>query len=496
VHREKPLTSLVTGATAAMLALTACVLYLAHGGAEGYNDRFWLMILASSCATLLVMSLLHSDLQTLYKLLANSEEQARREARTDQLTGLANRKSLSEQIDAVRPSSDHRRMILCLLDLDHFKRVNDTRGHEGGDQLLLHTARRLEDAVPQAFVARLGGDEFAILAEAGDLDAAEEICRTIVEALVRPFELSHGECFTRGSVGVAFLEPNLSTSELLSRADIAMYKAKSAPLSWRIFDNEMIEGIARRARLASDLRHSAPSFADCSAVYQPIHGVDGTLRGLEALLRWNHPSLGFIPPRETVSVAEEVRLINELGMLVARDACRAAHAFPGPLIAINVSVVQLLDDRFDEALRSLVAKQDLQAGRFQLEIREIDFATRGKDISGAVLRLCNAGFGIAVDDFGSSTSSLVQLRDFGASVLKLDPKVLRNAREVESIAVMRAKVELAKALGMSVICEGVGDEADRSAAIQAGCDMLQGYLLGRPEEFEKLRKRIWMQKAA
>ncbi|MDP3673646.1 MAG: GGDEF domain-containing protein [Novosphingobium sp.] len=161
MHREKSLTSLVTGATAAMIALTACVLYLVHHGAGGDDDRFWLMILASSCATLLVMSLLHSDLQGLYKFLATLEEQARQEARTDQLTGLANRKLLCEQIEIERSSSDEWGIILCLLDLDHFKRVNDTRGHEGGDELLLHTARRLKEAVPQGFVARLGGDEFA-----------------------------------------------------------------------------------------------------------------------------------------------------------------------------------------------------------------------------------------------------------------------------------------------------------------------------------------------
>ena len=496
MYRDKPLTSLITGATAAMIALTGCALYLVDLGAWASGQRFWPMILASSCATLLVMSLLHSDLRRLYDLLAKREAQARQEARTDQLTGLANRKALGERMEALRLSSRGGEALLCLLDLDHFKRVNDTRGHECGDELLVQVAERLVDSLPDAFIARLGGDEFAVMATVGERRAAEDTCRAIVELLARPFALSQGECFTRGSVGAAFLQPGLSPSELLSRADTAMYKAKSDPLSYRIFDEEMIEGVARRARLAIDLRRAAPAFPDCSTVYQPILAVDGALVGLEALLRWKHRELGPIAPAETIAVAEEVHLINELGTLIARQACDAARAFPGPIIAFNVSVVQLLDSRFAEALCSLVTQQGIDSGRFQLEVREADFASRGDDIAGALRRLRSVGFGIAVDDFGSSTSSLVQLRRYGASVLKLDPQVLKNAREVDSIAVMRAKVELAKALGMSVVCEGIGTEADRSAAVQAGCDMLQGYFLGKPQEIGTLRRRSWMLKAA
>ena len=200
--------------------------------------------------------------------------------------------------------------------------------------------------------------------------------------------------------------------------------------------------------------------------------------------------------RKSAFVANRVHLINELGLLVAKDACRAAQMFPEVVIAFNVSVVQLLDARFEDALHHLVEQEGLGCDRFQIEVKESDFAVRGHDISSMLRRLRDAGFNIAVDDFGSSTSSLVQLQRYGVTVLKLDPRVLRNAREVASIAVMRAKVELAKALGMAVVCEGVGVEADRTAAIQAGCDMMQGYLLGRPQELDPLRKRTWMQEAA
>jgi diguanylate cyclase (GGDEF)-like protein len=496
VYRAKTLTSLVTGATAAIIALTACALYLVGHGSWSLGDRFWLMILASSSATLLVMSLLHSDLQRLYELLAQREEEAQQEARTDLLTGLPNRKHLGEVVEAKRSSCGQQSAILCLLDLNHFKRVNDTRGHEGGDELLVLTAKRLGEALPAAFIARLGGDEFAVLAEADCVEAAERLCRTITEVFEEPFALTNGGCFTRGSVGAAFLEPDLTTSELLRRADAAMYKAKSGTPAYRVFDEEMIEDVTRRARLAVDLRNAAPDFRDCSAAYQPILKRDGALAGFEALLRWNHPVLCQVPPGETVSVAEEVQLINELGLLIVEDACRAARAFPHATIAFNVSVVQLLDGRFDEALCNLVSRQRMPFDRFQLEIREGDFAARGQDMSGALRRLATAGFIIAVDDYGSSTTSLVQLQRYGASVLKLDPRVLRNAREVDSIAIMKAKVELAKALGMFVTCEGVSVEADRTAAIQAGCDMLQGYLLGKPEALDVLLKSAWMRKAA
>jgi diguanylate cyclase (GGDEF)-like protein len=191
----------VTGATAAIIALTACALYLVDHGTWG-SPRLWPMILSSSGATLLVMSLLHSDLQRLYKLLADREAQAQQEARVDLLTGLANRKSLVEQLEAMGPEPSYRKVLL-LLDLNHFKRVNDTRGHEGGDELLVSIARRLEAAVPGAFIARLGGDEFAILSSADSPEQAEKICQRIITVWAKPFALSQGKCFASGSVGAA-----------------------------------------------------------------------------------------------------------------------------------------------------------------------------------------------------------------------------------------------------------------------------------------------------
>ena len=495
MSREKPLTSLVTGATATIIALTACVLYLVDLGVWG-SGRFWPMILASSSATLLVMSLLHSDLQRLYKSLAEREARAQQEARVDLLTGLANRKALVEQLEAIRTDHADRKVALLLLDLNHFKRINDTRGHDGGDELLVSIARRLESAVPGAFIARLGGDEFAVIISADRIELAEEICQRLVAIWTRPFDLSQGKCFVSGSLGAAFFDRELTVSELLRRADAAMYRAKSHPACYKLFDHEMIAGMERRARLAVDLRHSFPHFSDCSAVFQPIVRADGLLVGLEALLRWKHPSLGQIPPLEIISLAEEVQLVNELSLVVAMEACHAAKAFPDAVIAFNASVVQLLDTRFEDQLQQLVRENGVAPARLQIEVKESDFAARGQDMAGALARLVETGFKIVADDYGSSTSSLVQLQKYGVSILKLDPRVLRNARETAHIGVMRAKVELARALGMSVVCEGVAVEADRAAAVQSGCDMMQGYLFGGPQELRALRQAQSMRSAA
>ena len=499
MDREQTLTSLVTGAAAAIIALTAFALYLVDHrlwGLVSTHQSSWLMIAASSSATLLVMSRLHQDLQKLYGLLAAREERAQREARLDLLTGLANRKSLIEQLENRLLDAAGMRSAFLLLDVNHFKRINDTRGHDYGDELLIGISRRLQEAAPGAFVARLGGDEFALVCDVDRQEQVEAICRSIADSFVPPFDLPLGGCYASSSVGAAFLDSDLTVSQVMQRADAAMYRAKVDKIPFKVFDHAMIEGVARKARLAEDLRDSAPEFANCSVVYQPVCARDGSVTVLEALLRWKHPKFGQVPPPETIHVAEEVQLINNLGIFVAKEACNAARAFPNLSLAFNVSVVQLLDNRFAEELVHVLRKSAVPAKQIQVEVKEVDFATRGPDISASLACLSSAGVRISVDDFGSSTLSLVELRRYGATTVKLDPRILRNAREVGNNAFLRAKVEFAKALGMDVICEGVATEADHSVAFEAGCDMVQGYLTGLPQELEILRKSMSSRKAA
>jgi diguanylate cyclase (GGDEF)-like protein len=491
VFNTRSLTTVVTSATVTVIALTGCAIYLAQS-----QQHLWPMLLASTCATLLVMSMLHADLQRLYGILADREEKAHREARVDSLTGLGNRKYLMEILEERVSRASGPLEALFLLDLNFFKRVNDTRGHQAGDELLVGIARRIERVVPQAIVARLGGDEFAVIADVGGEHDVERLCRELLSIFDSPFPLPKGDCFVRGSVGVALVESGLEASQLLRRADVALYGAKTTPSHTKIFDNEMIEALERRATLAQDLRRDAVSKRGLGVVFQPIVDRGGWIVGIEALLRWKHPKLGLISPQEIVSIAEEVQLINDLGLFVAEHACRAAQIIPAATIAINASVTQLFDARFANALADVIAAHNVPVGRIQIELKENDLVLRGAEVEEALKGLQTAGTTIAVDDFGSSTSSTAYLRRLGVTVVKLHPDVVRNARELDNIAVMRAKVELARALGIKVVCLGVSSEADRQTALQSGCDMMQGYLFSEPADLVTVLTSSRVQRAA
>ncbi|MCT2559409.1 EAL domain-containing protein [Tsuneonella sp. YG55] len=496
---NRTLTFLLTSATAAMIALTACALYLIDRGtialATG-GSKIWPMVLTSSCATLLVMALLQDELRKMYRELADREEQARLDAHTDPLTGLGNRKFLFNELERLIPDSGTQTIALVLIDLDNFKRVNDTRGHLVGDGLIKAVAARLCVIHPDAVLIRLGGDEFALLVQTQHEKGLDEACQRLVEAFDEPFLADGEECMASGSLGAALLRPDLCPSELLRRADIAMYCAKRERCGFRLFDEEMSQVAARKASLATDLRYVIRSGQGLTTSFQGIYSPSGDLLAIEALLRWRHSTHGHVPPPEIIAVAEEIRLINDLALVVAKQSCRAAQACRGISVAMNVSPMQLLDCRFREELERIVEESNISAQRIQLEIREADFVDRGGGMREALAGLKRAGFKIAVDDFGASTSSLAHLQTLGVTILKLDPMVLRSSREVGSIAVMRAKVQLAQALGMKVVCEGVADEADRTAALLSGCDMLQGYLFEEPRELAAFVLAISKQAAA
>lgn len=485
MFRQQSLTSLVTGASATMIALTSFSAFFLTASPllsrAGSVPQVWLMILASSCATLLVMSLLHNDLQKLYGLLAEREEQARKDARLDPLTGLGNRKFLIEELeDRLEGDPVITPMALLFVDLDHFKRVNDTMGHRAGDQLIMAVAARIRETLSGAATARLGGDEFAAIVELAEGQELSPICETLTRRLSAPFRVGENEAFIGGSVGAAFLEQGLDAGDVMRRADVAMYRAKTTSSGYQVFDDPMIADVERRAELANALRKCLRGDEGLSAMYQAIVSPDGEMQALEALLRWQHETLGPVAPLEIISIAEETHLLNEVGLFMAQQAYRAAVSLPGIGICLNMRAVQLLDARYGESLIRIAVENDIPAGQLCLEIREHDFVERGNEIAPVLARLRDAGFRVAVDDFGSSTSSLAHLKALGVTTLKLDPSVLKNAQEVGSIAIMRAKVSLAKALGMTVVCEGVHSPLDEAAAVQAGCDLLQGFRYSQP----------------
>lgn len=455
-----------------------------------FLQQVWPMILASTCAILLVMSLLHADLKKLYGLLAEREEQARRDARLDPLTGLGNRKFLIEELEAqLGDDSSCKARVLLLVDLNHFKRVNDTMGHSVGDQLLVAVAARIRAILPDAAIARLGGDEFAIILELGSAQELSPICKNITETLAEPFQIGAEVVLTGGSVGAAVFAQELDASTLMRRADVAMYRAKTSGSGYQIFDAAMIASVKRRAELAGALRECLNGGDGLYAVFQAIVTADGKMRALEALIRWQHASFGTIAPLEIVSIAEENHLLNEVGLFMAKQAFNAANSLPGVCICLNVQAIQLLDPKYAETLICLAAENDIPEAQFQLEIQEREFVERGDEIAPVLATLRDAGFQIAVDDFGSSTSSLAHLKALGVTTLKLDPSILKNALEVGSIAVMRAKVSLAKALNMSVVCKGVCNLLDETAAVQARCDLLQGFHYSQPAPLSTFLER-------
>lgn len=475
----------MTGATAAMIALTTITHIVVQRDRllAGINIDYqiWSMTLTSTCATLLVMSVLQVNLNQLWKALAEKEAQARGDARTDALTGLGNRKFLLEKL-AERSNHDSsvEQFALLFIDLNNFKRVNDTLGHAAGDELIIKVALRLGSVESDAAIARLGGDEFAIILDVPDNRQLEIRCKDIVTALAATYTIGVTEVYVGVSVGAVIFKTGLSASDLMRCADVAMYKAKSGQTGYRIFDQELIESVERRGLLEVRLREALRSGHGLSAVFQPQVTPDGGMIALEALLRWNDEQFGSIPADEVVSIAEESGLIADVGLFMANVACEAARQHPHRQICLNVAPLQMLDEQFAVQLKNLVDGAGLNPAQFQIDIAEVVLVERSTEIRPAMLSLIAAGFSLAADDVGTSTSSLSHLANLGVTTIKLDRSLLQGAVQQGNISVMRAIVSLAKTLHLSVVCEGVSNAVEEETAIQAGCDYLQGFRYGKP----------------
>ncbi|MET7244246.1 EAL domain-containing protein [Methylobacterium sp. EM32] len=409
----------------------------------------------------------------------------------DALTGLPNRTQLQERLDAVlaERGADEVVSVLCL-DLDGFKEVNDTHGHPVGDELLCLVARRLQEAVgATALVGRLGGDEFAVIRCAPSHPAGvAALAERIVQLLRRPFEVQGHEVGIGTSIGLAMTdEPGLTTAELLRRADVALYQAKSSGRNgWRFFDPAMDADLQRRRQLGADLR-VALAEGQLDLYYQPIVAADGSgLRAREALLRWRHPREGFVSPGEFIPIAEATGQIRRLGAWALARACADAAAWPADIkVAVNLSPAQFVGDSLVEEVMGALAASGLPPERLELEITESVLLQDDEATLAILHRLCAFGIGTAMDDFGTGYSSLSYLRRFPFDKIKIDRCFVQGlgqgaGDEAGSIEIVRATVGLGKALGMIVLAEGVETEAQAAILREAGCDELQGFLFGRP----------------
>ena len=414
-------------------------------------------------------------------------------AHHDALTGLPNRILFREEVDRSLGYVERRGglAVLCL-DLDHFKNVNDTLGHPVGDALLQLAAARLRDCVRETdVVARLGGDEFAIVQLAMEQPLSSTIlAQRLLQAMGEPFEVDGHQVVISTSVGIA-IAPTDGTEpdQLLKNADMALYRAKAdGRNAFRLFEASMDAKMQARRELELDLRRALVS-GEFELYYQPqISLKDKRLIGLEALLRWNHPTRGRISPDQFIGLAEETGLIVPLGEWVLRQACSQAAIWPSDVrVAVNLSPVQFRNKNLLPTVLAAVASAGLAPGRLELEITEAVLLRSSAETICVLHQLRQLGVRVAMDDFGTGYSSLSYLRSFPFDKIKIDRSFIRDiARCDHSVAIVRAVAGLGRDLGMSTTAEGV-ETAEQLAMVQAeGYDEAQGYFFSAPRPVSEL----------
>jgi len=418
-----------------------------------------------------------------------AEEKIRYLAEHDGLTGLPNRHALQTRLASALERVDASRETLALLciDLDHFKEANDLHGHETGDALLAETARRLQAQLTgPSFAARLGADEFVIVQVAGgdQPPAAAELATQILEAMAEPFEAGRDPILLGASIGVSlYPDDGRTVDALLANADMALFRAKEGGRgSYRFFKREMDDAIREQRTMARELRH-AISNEELVLYYQPIARTsDGRICGFEALIRWQHPVRGLVPPMDFIPLAEESGLIIPLGEWALRRACADAAAWDRPLrVAVNLSPLQLHQPNLVGLVDAVLEETGLASHRLELEITE-GALFRDQKRALAVLRELKAlGVRVAMDDFGTGFSSLSSLQSFPFDKIKIDKSFVEKIEQDDrAMVIVRAVLGLGRSLEIPVVAEGVETEAQLSFLRGEACAEVQGYAIGRP----------------
>ncbi|HXU92731.1 MAG TPA: EAL domain-containing protein, partial [Gallionella sp.] len=433
--------------------------------------------------------------------LSASRLKIHRMAFYDALTSLPNRALFADRMrQMLTEAARHGQLAgVMMIDLDRFKTVNDTMGHPAGDELLRETAERLSACV-RAYdtVARLGGDEFAILLpEVRSGDDLGRVATKMLEVLNQPFLLGGKEVFVSCSIGIA-LYPSDSTGsdDLLKFADSAMYSAKRTGRNkFSFYSRELTESANERLMLESELRHAIER-KELELYYQPkVRLDDGALIGSEALLRWNHPQRGMVPPDKFIGIAEDGGLIVEIGEWVLHEACRFACERNGPdkplhKMAINLSARQFQTGNVVKAVCRALEETGCRPEWVELEITESLLLNEESEVLGMLKAFRSRGISIAIDDFGTGYSALSYLNRFPIDTLKIDQSFIRNViTDRYSAELVKAIVTIAHCLGYQVVAEGVESEEQASFLRANGCEIAQGYLYGRPlpkQAFESL----------
>ena len=467
-----------------------------------------IMIVTLTALALMTIGLvfLGFRLQRIVVALKQSEEQIRYRANYDSLTRLPNRANFIEHLGEaiIRDRRNHGLTALLFIDLDRFKTINDTLGHDYGDELIKQVATRIKQATRETdVVSRLGGDEFTVLlTNVSDEIHASIIAKNILSRLSQPYMLEAHEVYTSASIGITISPADgEDANTLLKNADMAMYEAKDMGRNtFRFFTTQMTDRARQFMEIDKDMRRALAQ-NELDVHFQPIYATrDQTMLGVEALLRWQHPQKGMIEPCDFIAVAEETGLIEEIGLWVLREACSTALPWlknglaPDFYLAVNISMRQFKGGFDRKQLTRILNETGFPADRLLLEITEtllMDEDTRTRDVLSEFRQM---GVRLAVDDFGTGYSALSYLREFPVTTLKIDSSFIRDVnRSPNHRRLVEAIIAMARSLGLVTVAEGVETAEQGALLAELKCDMVQGHLYSPAvpaQEIEKLTRPL------
>jgi len=415
----------------------------------------------------------------------------------DMLTGLPNRAQLRDLVNQAIEDCRERQLALLFLDLDHFKDVNDTLGHSAGDALLVEFAKRLRSQIqPSDLLGRLSGDEFVVVLPNCDPARASLVASHITEALASPLWIDNRQVPISASMGISIYPDNATDIDtLIQQADAAMYKAKQAGRSTHRFFSADMNRLAEQRLVFSAALRQAIANDRLKLVYQPqTRTVDGTLYGVEALARWHDPELGEVPPAKFIPLAEQVGLIEQIGLWSIREACRQMAAWRRagldvPCVAVNLSPLNFQNAKLAAVVAETIKANGLPPDALMLEITEGVLANERSAAIETMNAIRKLGVGLSLDDFGTGYSSLSRLAHLPIRELKIDRSFMRNIeRDASALAIATAVVRVGQSLKMAVVAEGVETGGQRRLLAGLGCDVVQGHLCAAamaPEAFER-----------
>lgn len=432
------------------------------------------------------MKLLADDLQSSKEKLQVQNRRLQYDAYHDSLTGMPNRLSfwqkLQEVVNQVRPYNGS--AVIMLFDLDNFKDVNDTLGHDSGDKLLQELASRLSFfRKTSETLYRLGGDEFALISSDLSEEMALDRAQVIREKITQPYQIYDSLINIDACIGVVLSERETRTDYLYKCADLALYEAKKEGSGTiKIFRPDMLQRLQENKSFEDDLLQALDN-GEFRVYYQPIADtVNGEIYGYEALVRWFHPVRGVVPPTTFIPIAEKTGMINALGEWVLSTACEEAAKWSSPMkVSVNVSPIQLINSSLTEVVISVLKRTGLDPHRLDLEITESDIFNENTRSLEILSQLRELGIQISIDDFGTGYSSLSRLSYFPFDKIKIDRSFVVNIpMQKDDLDIVRLIISMGKSLHMRIVAEGVETEEQLHSLQQLGCDLVQGYLIGKP----------------